>query len=154
MVKHQYEQTVQHIIIPKHTPTTMKCIKTNWRNIIQKHNPCRHSNNSEKNKTNWANSITNHNPERQANTSDKTTNCNSIIINHNPNRLWVMVFNTTFTNISVKSWRSVFLVAETGEPGENHRPEASHWQTLWHNVVSGKPRLSRVRTHTVSGDRP
>jgi hypothetical protein len=63
-----------------------------------------------KNRTNWANSITNHHPERRANTSDKTTNCNSIIINHNPNRLWVMVFNTTFTNISVKSWRAVLLV--------------------------------------------
>jgi len=22
---------------------------------------------------------------------------------------------------------------ETGVPGENHRPVASHWQTLWHN---------------------
>jgi hypothetical protein len=25
---------------------------------------------------------------------------------------------------------------ETGVPGENHRPVASHWQTLSHNVVS------------------
>ena len=25
---------------------------------------------------------------------------------------------------------------ETGVPGENHRPDASHWQTLSHNVVS------------------
>jgi hypothetical protein len=24
---------------------------------------------------------------------------------------------------------------ETGGPGENHRPVASHWQTLSHNVV-------------------
>jgi len=24
---------------------------------------------------------------------------------------------------------------ETGLPGENHRPVASHWQTLLHNVV-------------------
>ena len=24
---------------------------------------------------------------------------------------------------------------ETGIPGENHRPVASHWQTLSHNVV-------------------
>jgi hypothetical protein len=29
---------------------------------------------------------------------------------------------TTFNNISVVSWRSVVLVAETGVAGENHRP--------------------------------
>jgi hypothetical protein len=38
----------------------------------------------------------------------------------------VMVFNATFHNISVISWRSVLLVEETGVPGENHRPVASH----------------------------
>jgi hypothetical protein len=38
----------------------------------------------------------------------------------------VMVFNATFSNISVISWRSVLLVEETGVPGENHRPAASH----------------------------
>jgi hypothetical protein len=32
----------------------------------------------------------------------------------------------TFNNISVISWRSVLLVEETGEPGENHKPVASH----------------------------
>jgi carbamoylphosphate synthase small subunit len=31
----------------------------------------------------------------------------------------VMVFNTTFNNISVISWQSVLLVEETGGPGEN-----------------------------------
>ena len=31
-----------------------------------------------------------------------------------------MVFNATFNNISVISWRSVLLVEETGVPGENH----------------------------------
>jgi len=46
-------------------------------------------------------------------------------------RLTVMVFNATFKNISVISWQSVLLVEETGWPGENHRPVASHWQTLW-----------------------
>jgi hypothetical protein len=44
----------------------------------------------------------------------------------------LMVFNATFNNISVISWRSVLLVEETGE---NHQPVASHWQTLSHNVV-------------------
>ena len=46
-----------------------------------------------------------------------------------------MVFNTTFNNILVISWLSVSLVEETGGPGENHRPVASHAQTLSHNVV-------------------
>jgi energy-converting hydrogenase Eha subunit E len=47
----------------------------------------------------------------------------------------LMVFNATFNNISVISWRSVLLVEETGGPGENHWPVASHWQTLSHNDV-------------------
>jgi len=34
--------------------------------------------------------------------------------------VWFMVFNATFNNISVISWRSVLLVEETGVPGENH----------------------------------
>jgi hypothetical protein len=46
-----------------------------------------------------------------------------------------IVFNAIFNNISVISWRSVFLVEETGRSGENHRPVAKHWQTLSHNVV-------------------
>ena len=60
----------------------------------------------------------------------------------------VMVFNVN--NISFISWRSVLLVEETGVPWENHRPAASHWQTLSHNVVSSTPRLSRIRTHNVT----
>jgi hypothetical protein len=40
---------------------------------------------------------------------------------------WLMVFNTTFNNISAMSWLSVLLVLqETGVPGENHRPVANH----------------------------
>jgi hypothetical protein len=35
---------------------------------------------------------------------------------------------------------SVLLVEETGVPRENHRPVASHWQTLSHNVISSTPR--------------
>ena len=37
------------------------------------------------------------------------------------NGLGVMVFNATFNNISVISWRSVLLVEETRVPGENHQ---------------------------------
>jgi hypothetical protein len=43
-----------------------------------------------------------------------------------------MVFNATFNNISVISWRSVLLVEETGVAVENHRPAASHCQSLSH----------------------
>jgi hypothetical protein len=38
----------------------------------------------------------------------------------------LMLVNATFNNISVISWRSVLLVGETGGPGENYRPVASH----------------------------
>jgi hypothetical protein len=48
----------------------------------------------------------------------------------------VIMFNTTFNNISLISRRSVLLVEETGVSGENHRPVASHWPPLSHNVVS------------------
>ena len=37
----------------------------------------------------------------------------------------VLLFNATLYNISVISWLSVLLVAETGVPEENHRPVAS-----------------------------
>jgi hypothetical protein len=63
-----------------------------------------------------------------------------------------MVFNATFNNISVISWLSVLLVEETGVPGENHLPVASHWQTLSHNVLWSTPRLSRIWTHNFSDD--
>jgi hypothetical protein len=34
-----------------------------------------------------------------------------------------VVFNTTFSNIWITSWRSVLLVEETLVPGENHQPD-------------------------------
>ena len=40
--------------------------------------------------------------------------------------MMVMVFNATSNNNSVISCRSVLLAVETGVPGENHRPAASH----------------------------
>ena len=54
----------------------------------------------------------------------------------------VMVFNTTFNNISVISWWSVYivtivlLVEETWVSRENHRPVATNWQTLSHKFIS------------------
>jgi len=37
-----------------------------------------------------------------------------------------IVLNATLNSISVISWWSVLLVEETGVPGENQRPVASH----------------------------
>jgi len=62
-----------------------------------------------------------------------------------------MMFNATFNNISVISWRSVLLVEENWVSGENRRPVASHWQTLSHNVAHLA--LIEIRTHNFSGDR-
>ena len=55
------------------------------------------------------------------------------IVYENTNFGWL--FNTTFNNIPVISWRSVLLVEETGGPEENHQPVTSHWQILSHNAV-------------------
>jgi hypothetical protein len=48
--------------------------------------------------------------------------------------IWVIVFNATFNNISVISWRSVSLMEETGVPGENHRP-AQVTDKLYHKML-------------------
>jgi len=48
-------------------------------------------------------------------------------------RLWVSV-------MVLYGWRPVLLVKETGVPRENHRPVASHRQTLSQKVVSSTPR--------------
>jgi hypothetical protein len=50
--------------------------------------------------------------------------------------LVIRLFNDTFNNISIISWRSVLLVEETPVLREIHRHAASHLQTLSHNVVS------------------
>ena len=68
------------------------------------------------------------------------------------NLIWLvglMAFNAIFNNFSVISWRSAvaWLVEETGE---NHRPVASHWQTLSHNVAYFA--LIEIRTNNISGD--
>jgi hypothetical protein len=60
----------------------------------------------------------------------------------------LMMFNATFNNMSVISW-SVLLLEETKGHRENHRPVASHWQTLSHNVVHLV--LIEIRTHNING---
>jgi len=65
-----------------------------------------------------------------------------------------MVFNANFNNISIISWRSVFMVEETRIPGENNRPfTTSHWQILSHSVVSNTPRHLQDSFPNVSGHR-
>jgi len=39
----------------------------------------------------------------------------------------IVVFNTTFNNISVISWWLILLVEETRVLGENHQPATSYW---------------------------
>jgi len=48
-----------------------------------------------------------------------------------------MVFNATFNNILVISWRSVLLVEETEVSWENHRPATSHLQINSCCIVDG-----------------
>ena len=71
--------------------------------------------------------------------SFRTTKCS---LNSYDTESWdgcYMVLNATFNTISVISWRSVLLVEETGVSGENRQPDAGHWQTLSHYVVSNTP---------------
>jgi hypothetical protein len=62
-----------------------------------------------------ANSMTNHNPVRQTPMKQKTTNCNSIIMNHNPNRVRVSVVLSCLTPLSkIFFWLIVVIVCLTG----------------------------------------
>ena len=57
-------------------------------------------------------------------------------LNINWSIVGVLVFNTSFNNILVISWRSVLLVKKIGVLGQKHRPATSHWEILSQNVVS------------------
>ena len=59
----------------------------------------------------------------------------------------LMVFNATFNNSSVISWRSVLLVEKTGVPGENPRQVASHWKT--YNIMLYTSPWSRFELKSV-----
>jgi len=63
--------------------------------------------------------------------------------------LWSLSISTIF-----QFYRGVsFIVEEMGLPLENHRPVASHWQTLSHDVVLSTSRHERGSNSQFSGDR-
>jgi len=62
-----------------------------------------------------------------------------------------MVFNATFNNISVISWRSVLLVEETGGPGIKAPTCRKSLTNFITKCCTHRP--ARDRTHNVSGDR-
>jgi len=56
----------------------------------------------------------------------------------------IIVFDATFNNISVISFRLVLLAEKTGVPGENQRHAASHCHSFSHNVHLAIPGIRTV----------
>jgi hypothetical protein len=58
--------------------------------------------------------------------------------------------NFGYVSLYISTIFQLYCGGQLQGPGENHRPVASHWQTLSHNVVHLA--LIEIRTH-ISGDR-
>ena len=59
-----------------------------------------------------------------------------------------MVFNATFNNISVISWRSVLLIKESGVPGEKHLSPRTNYHIMLYQVHLA---MSRIQTLVMIG---
>ena len=64
----------------------------------------------------------------------------------------LMVFNTTFNNISVISWWSVLVVEESGVPEKTTELQLTHFMLYAVMLYRVHLAISQIRTHNASGD--
>jgi hypothetical protein len=64
-----------------------------------------------------------------------------------------MTFNASFNHISAVLRRSVLLVKETGEPGENDRPAASYRKRYHILLYRVHIVMNEIQTHNLRGDK-
>ena len=63
--------------------------------------------------------------------------------------VWCMVFNATFNNISVISWRSVLLVEDTGKTSDLLQDTENFYHIMLYGIILS---MNRVRTRNIRGD--